>query len=369
MKIIILQENLFSVLKEASLFIPSSPPISILENFLLVAEKNTIKVLASSLSCGIQKTTRAKVEKEGKICINAKAFFSFINQLSPGKTEIFLDKKQLIVRTDNARAAFNSMAADEFPSLEEGRERQKIEKEELVKIARLVAFAAATEETRAVLMGVVFGEKEERGMVVATDGFRLSLLTTEKPTLGSSKEEVIVPARLFIDLTKIIPGTEEVFIGKGKEKGKLIFSWKDTLINVQLIEGKFPDFERIIPQHFSARAVLEKDKFEHLVRTSAVFASASANIVRLTIKKEEIEISASSPQIGSNKGRATAQTEGEEQKIAFNSGFLLDFLKSADGAEEIIFETSGSLKPGVFKIKKEPGYLHIIMPVRVQEET
>lgn len=367
MKATILQENLLNILKEAILFVPSSPPLLILENVLLTGEKNSIKAVATDLSIGIQKKTRAKIEKEGAVCVNAKNLLSFVSQLTPGKVEISLDKNSFILKTKNNQATFNTISPEDFPPLEESKEKQKTAKEELAKIANQVAFAAATEETRAVLTGVKLEEKEGKVRAVATDGFRLSIVTMKEPFLRKGKEETIIPARLFMDIMRIMP-EEEIFVGRGKEKGRMVLSWADTLINVQLIEGKYPDFERIVPQQFASRAVIEKDKFEHLVRMAAVFARESANIVRLTLKKENIEVSANSPQIGSNSGRIAVKTEGEEQKIAFNHRFLLEFLKSAEGTEEIVFETSGPLKPGVFKLKGKPEYLHIIMPVRVQEE-
>lgn len=368
MKVTILQENLLKILKDVSLFVPSSPPLSILENILLVAEKNSLKAVATDLSIGMRKKKRAKVKKEGETCINAKNLLSFVSQLLPGKVDVFLEKNMLVLKTGNIQASFNTFPPEDFPSLEESKEKKKTAKKELEKIAKHVAFAAATEDTRAVLTGVKIEKKGEKERAVATDGFRLSIVEMEEPLLKKGKEEIIIPARLFSDLIKSVPEEEEVFIGTGEEKRRIVLSWEETLVNAQLIEGKFPDFEKIIPQQFTTRAVIEKEGFEHLVRTAAIFARESANIVRLMLKKDTIEVSANSPQIGSNRSKYPAQTEGEEQRVAFNNRFLLEFLKSAAGEEEIIFETSGPLKPGVFRIKGKPEYLHIIMPVRVQEE-
>ena len=110
----------------------------------------------------------------------------------------------------------------------------------------------------------------------------------------------------------------------------------------------------------------KKEFFLKALKVAAIFARDSANIVRFKIEKNAIVISANSPQIGENKTRVEAKVEGEEQEIAFNYRFLLELLSNIK-EEEIIFEMTGSLNPGVFKTPNDPSYLHVIMPVRVQE--
>lgn len=365
MKLTILQENLLSTLKDVFPFVPSSPQLPLLENILLEAKKNEILINATDLSLGIRKRTRAKVEKEGSCCIKAKSLLSFISQLAPGKTEMTVENGTMQISSGATQAKINTADTEGFPTPKEAKkEKGEIRREMISQIAEEVAFAAAQDETRVVLTGVKIEKAGEKERAVATDGFRLSVKELEEKILGK-EEEMIMPARLFAEISRIAGEEKKLQMSRDKG-GTLIVSWKDTLLNAQLIEGKFPDFERIIPDKFTTRAVFDKEEGERLIKTAAVFARESANIIRLSITKKGIEISANAPQVGSNKSVLSAQVDGEENKAAFNHRFLLDFLRSAKG-EEIIFEMTEPLKPGVFKAKNNPSFLHIIMPVRVQD--
>jgi DNA polymerase-3 subunit beta len=265
------------------------------------------------------------------------------------------------------KAEFNTQEAGEYPRLEEHKKKRKIEMKEIKEIAKKVAYAAAKDETRVVLTGIRVEKKGEGERVVATDGFRLSIKEIKKGFLGKDALGVNIPARLFNELDKHAGEEKDIFFEIEKEGKSIIVSWNGALINAQLIGGEFPDFERIVPKDFNTRVIIDKEDLERAIKTAAVFARESSSIIRLLVKKNKILVSANSPQAGKSKSEVLARVQGEEKKMAFNYRFLLDFLKSADG-EEIIFEMTDPLKPGVFKVKNDPSYLHIIMPVRVQEE-
>lgn len=368
MELTVLQENLSSALKDMSPFIQGTLPVPLLENILIQVENNKLKISATDLLIGIQKEIRAKILKEGKICVNARRFSSFINQIPPGKIDILLEKTQLLVKTERTQAEFNTVAPDDFPSLEPISQKNIIKKELIKEVSQQITGAASTDEARNVLTGISFENKNGRTRIAATDGFRLSLKEIEGELIKEGTESLIVPARLFADIAKIIPGDKDLYFELGENKTLLKIAWEETLVNVQLIEGTFPDFERIVPSGFVTQVIVDKDSFERIIKTAAIFAQESSNIVKVVFKEDFIEVSANSPKVGINTNRVAAVIDGEEQKIAFNFRFLLDFLKSVE-SEEIIIQLSGSLKPCVFRAKGREDYLHIIMPVRVQEET
>lgn len=365
MLLTILQENLADGLKTVSSFVPSSPQLPLLESLLIRAEKGTLSFTATDLSIGARVKARAKVEEEGALAVKAKNFVSLVNQLPPGKILLKKEENKLIVESEKTRAEFNISEPDDFPKLKEGEEKATLNKEQLREVSEKVCFAAAGDETRAVLTAVKIEKRNGEQRTIATDGFRLSVKELKKEFV-SEEEDVLVPARLFPELVRIIQPEEKIGIGKEKEGKTLILTFGDVLINAQLIEGVYPEFEKIIPQNFSTRAVFDRKEFDRSVRTAAIFARESSNIVRLKFEDNRIEISANSPQVGAHKTKFPAKIEGEDLKAAFNHRFLLEYLKSAAG-EEIVFESAGPLKPGVFKNPDDPTYLHIIMPVRVQE--
>jgi DNA polymerase-3 subunit beta len=263
-----------------------------------------------------------------------------------------------------------------------------------------VCFAAATDEGRPVLGGVllVLGEKED--VFVATDGFRLSLKKrkTERDS-GSEERKLILPARTLTEISRII-GEKGVELGedgrvdlgkkagmskKGekesagsllalvtKESNQVIFRYGQADIVSRLIDGQFPNFEKIIPTSFSTKAVFDKEDLQKAVKQASVFARDTANIVRFKVlpsspqKNSCLQVNAGTAQVGETKSEIEAEVEGVENEIAFNLRFLLDLLNNVS-YDRLSLEMSGPLSPGVFRPAEDDSYLHIIMPVRLQQ--
>lgn len=366
MKASVLQENLNNALKSLTGFVPTNPQLVILENMFLKASKGKIIFSATDLSVGIYKEARAKVDEEGEICIPFKNLSAFVNQLPAGKIDLSVENNILTIKTEKISAEFNGVDSKGFPVVVRGEKKNKINRKTIAGIAQTVAFCAASNESRVVLTGVLI-EKTENGIrAVATDGFRLSVKNIKEKDMTINQERVIVPARFFIDTTRIVNEEVELYLEIDDNKKAITVSWEDTTISSQLIEGEFPDFERIIPQSHTTKAVLDKEEFGHLIKTASIFARESANIIRIEIENTELKISANSPQVGKNISSMQIETEGEGQKVAFNHRFLLDLVRAIE-EKELIFEINGPLKPGVFRISGKEDYLHIIMPVRVQD--
>jgi DNA polymerase-3 subunit beta len=176
----------------------------------------------------------------------------------------------------------------------------------------------------------------------------------------------IIPARALSEVAKL--GLEEkeektIRVGLAGEK-QAGFIIGDTTLLTRLLDGEYPNFERIIPKMFTTRALIEKEPFLRAVRSAAIFARDNANIVRLSLDKQKLVVSANAPQVGENKVELEAKIDGDGGEIAFNSRFLIDFLTNFP-EEEFLFEMTGALNSGVFKPVKDDSFLHIIMPVRV----
>lgn len=362
-----LQENLVRSLSVASRFIPSRPQLPILSNILLSARQGRLKLEATNLESGIIFQIGAKIEKEGEITAPAKTLTEFVNLLPADKIELTLVDNILKISCQKYEASINGLSAAEFPPLPtaSGKPSFSFETKEISPPVTQVAFAAAQDESRPVLSGVkIFNGK--KGLVfVATDGYRLSL--KELPGNSFSPIDIILPARTLLEVVRIIGEEREEKLGLEITKGanQAIFSLSSVDIVCRLLEGQFPDFEKIIPTSFSSRVVLPRGEFLAAVKTASIFAREAANIVRFKIQGSRFKVSASAPQLGENETEVEARVEGEEGEIAFNCRFLFDYLNVVP-QEEIIFEMSGPLSPGVFRAAGDETFLHIIMPVRIQ---
>jgi DNA polymerase-3 subunit beta len=148
------------------------------------------------------------------------------------------------------------------------------------------------------------------------------------------------------------------------EENQVLFELADSRITSRLLEGQFPDYEKIIPPSFNTRAQLATEEFLQAVRLASIFARDSASIVHLNLDAEKpLVLSATTAEVGEGKTEVEAKVEGEPLEIAFNSKYLTDVLSNLR-SEEVIFEASGALNPGVIKPSPATNYLHLIMPVR-----
>lgn len=363
-----LQENLTKGLSIVSRFVSSRPQLPVLANILLSVHQGKLKLGATNLESGIILQVGAKVEKEGEITVPAKTLTELIDSFPADKIEFTLVENNLKINCQKFQATINGLSATEFPPLPSsgGKPTTSFKAEEVSLPISQAAFAAAQDESRPVLSGVkVFGGG--KGLVLAaTDGYRLSVKELPGVRL-SSPIDIVLPARTLLEVARIL-GEEkekEFSFEITEEANQAIFSLSNAEIVCRLLEGQFPDFEKIIPRSFASRAVLAKEEFLSAVRTASIFAREAANIVKFQILNDKFQIGANAPQVGENTTIVEAKIEGEGGEIAFNSRFLLDYLNVVP-QEEIIFEASGPLSPGVFKPVGDETFLHIIMPVRVQ---
>lgn len=368
MKILILKENFVRALSVVGKGISLRPQLPILSHILLKATKNRLEFLSTNLELGIIYQTSAKIEEEGEVAVPGKLLTEFINSLAADKLEITATDKNLEIKTETSHASFAIGNPADFPTFPQiVTFDRKLPFSKIKDSIIRTAFAASTDEGRPVLTGVRTRITDGKLSISATDGYRLS--KEEVIVMGKNETlEVIIPAQSLLEVVRIAQElkTEELDISIIENKNQVVFSLPDTKIYSRLIDGEFPNVEKIIPDSFKTRVILDKELFFQAVKTTSIFARGAANIVKIKIEKEGIRLSANTPQVGEETDYIEAKIEGEESEVAFNFRFLLDLLNNFP-EKELVFESSGPLSPGVFRPKTdEISFLHIIMPVRVQ---
>ncbi|PIS08888.1 DNA polymerase III subunit beta [Candidatus Beckwithbacteria bacterium CG10_big_fil_rev_8_21_14_0_10_34_10] len=380
MKASILQENLQKGLNLTSRAINSRVNLPILGNILISTKEAKIKLTATNLEISINVFLPAKKERSGQFTIPAKDITEFVSSLPTGRVDLEEKKEKLELVSGSYRAIFNGMSAAEFPqvpSLVDGKKedvlkKTKIDTKSFIKAVNYVNFAAAQDENRPVLTGVRLSFEESNLQLVATDGYRLSLkkIKLEKkidfPTL-------IIPARALGEVVRIITSNdsngedEKLVLSITKDKTQVIFSYADTEVIARLIEDKYPDFSKIIPDKGENMAIIDREEFYKAIKAASIFARKSANIVKFTFFNNNMTIEANAPEIGENEIKIGIRYKGDKEQIAFNYRFIQDFLSNFD-QESLSLEISGPLKPGLFKGEKDNSFLHVIMPVRLQDK-
>jgi DNA polymerase-3 subunit beta len=375
-KVSCLQENLAKGLSIVGRAVASRSTLPVLSNVMLATDNGRLKLSATNLELGINCWVGAKVEDEGATTVPARLLTDFVNSLPPEQIDM-----ELSVRTQtlNARCArfeanIKGIDAQEFPiipTLEDGESAIRLEPEDLRHMIDQVVFAAATDESRPILTGVLARFDGERLTMAAADGFRLSVRSASLGQTVDQPIEVIVPARALGELARISADQEEwVEVIITPARNQILFHMQDVDLVSQLIEGKFPDYRQIIPSSHTSRTVLDTSGFLKAARVSHLFARDSANIVRVEIDPGNeltpghITLAATSAELGDNVGQLDAMVEGNAVEIAFNAKYLIEVLSVVDTAQ-VALETTSPSSPGVLRLIGDEDFIHVIMPMHL----
>jgi DNA polymerase III subunit beta len=377
-KVSCLQENLARGLSIVGRAVASRSTLPILANVLLATDHGRLRLSATNLEIGINTWVGAQVEGEGAITIPARLLADFVNSLPPERVDMRLDEETqtLNLRCAKFDANIKGIGAAEFPSVPTATanaEPLKLEPQTLRQLIEQVAFAAATDESRPILTGVLAEFNGQGLTMAAADGFRLSVRTAVLDQPAEEGIRVIVPARALAELGRVIGDQEEpVLVMMTSAASQILFHMKDVDLVSQLIEGRFPDYQQIMPQDCQTRTVLDRSSFLNAARVSYLFARDSGNIVKLEIIPGETEgligghvtLAATSQELGDNIGELDASVDGDPVEIAFNAKFLIDVLSALDSAQ-VVLETSTASSPGLFRAVGDEDFTHVIMPMHI----
>ncbi len=368
MKLTVLQTNLKKAVSFTTKIVSTRTQLPILSNILLETKEGRLKITATNLETNIGFWIGATIEEEGSITIPARVFWEIINTFTCEKVELVLENMMLKIKYGRSQATLSGISATEFPPFAEIDEDkiQKTPRIVLEKSLPFVTVAASQDESKPLLTGIRIANKNNQTVFVATDGFRLALRKLE--ILKGFEEGVVMSAKAMLEMLHLVveEKEEEVGVVFSADKNQIVFVLKNSQIATRLIEGEYPPYERIIPSAFTTKTIFQKEGLLQAVKLASKYARESSYIFKIKIANNTALVSANTPQVGENKTEVEVVQEGEGGEIAFNARFFLDMLNSFP-EEEIVFEMNGPLAPGVFRPRKDQSFLHIIMPVMVQE--
>lgn len=377
MKLTCLQENLKRGLATVSHAVAGKSTLPVLANVLLATDGGRLKLAATNLEVGITHWIGAQVQEEGAITVPAKLLADVIGGLPNDRVTITLDARTQTIKVECGRFTSNikGIEADEFPTIPTIADKQPaavLQPDVLREAIGQVAFAAAADDTRPVLAGVLVRMRENRLFMAAADGFRAATRIVTLPEPVSQQAEFIVPARALEELARIAgeaQGTISITLAPGGSQ--VLFHTETTELVSRLIDGKFPDVERIIPQQYLTRTILDTAELAKAVKLASYFAAASQNVIKLTMEPGgelgpgKLVISANAAEVGDNTGEIDGMIHGEGGQIALNVKYLSELLSSVKSAQ-IALETQSAQSPGVFKPVGQDSYVHIIMPMSIR---
>jgi DNA polymerase-3 subunit beta len=360
MKLQVTQENLSKALGSVARIANSRNTLPILSNVLLKTDNNRLSIAATNLDIAITHHIGSKIESTGAITAPARLMQDFVGSLPDQILNLDLKDNKLNITTDKYQSTINGMPAEEFPVMPaiKGDNLWKVEAHEFKKALQQVVFAASSDDARPVLTGVYFYSDNGNVIAAATDSYRLA-----EKKLGKSKQQInfLVPASAASDLLRIISDSDKD-VAVTHDEQQVLFQVGDVTMVARLIEGHYPDYKKLIPTKFSTTAKLSRSDFINIAKVSSLFARESAGSITIKTEAGSVSINSIASQVGENTASADATVDGGGE-VTLNSRYLLDAL-NAFSSEEVEFCFNGKLEPCIIQSKEEPGYTHLIMPLR-----
>jgi len=375
MKITLLQENFRASLLYVSKAISTKPQLPILNSLLLKVNKQGLELAATDLYLGIRTTVYGEVDTEGSLVIPSKMLLESIQSLGAGKITLEADGTILKITSAKSKVEIHGQSSDEYPAFpEKGGQELSLSLEQISLIDTYTRFSAGVDPTRMVLTALLFIFKPEGLEVVSTDGFRLSVLKHALEGHGL-EGSYLIPSKAIAEVVRIMTTEQAVAVSLllSRDLKQALFTINQTEVFVRLIEGDYPPYEKIIPADFGLKAQWDGAEFTAQIKRAMVFARESSNIIKLSLEKDKVLITANSSLQGTYSGEmdltwleGVTESPGQIATIAFNAKYLQDFLSNVQ-PETMWFGMNESLKPAVMRPQGQGHYSYIVMPFRVNE--
>ena len=375
MRVSCLQENLAKGLSIVSRAVAARSTLPVLGNILITTDNGRLKLSATNLEIGITCWIGAKVEEDGATTVPARTFVDLINALPQDRVDMELAVKTQTLSVTCGRFANNIKGVDaqEFPIIPQPDEDNAIHIAPgvLRQMIEQVVLAAAADESRPILTGVLAKFSGKQLTLAAADGFRLSVKTALLEDGVDEPLEVIIPARALAELGRISGEQEDpISITVTPQRSQILFHLSNIDLVSQLIDGKFPDYNAIIPKSSTTKTVVDTLQLLKACKAANVFAREAANIAKINITPGDeltpghVTIGATSAETGDNAGDLDATVTGSPVEIAFNVKYLIDVLGVA-GTSQVSLETTNASSPGVVRPLGDDSFTHVIMPMHI----
>jgi DNA polymerase-3 subunit beta len=372
MRFEIILEKFVKALSISQKAISAKATLPVLGNVLLEADKGRLKISATDLERSISVWVGAKIIEDGAITVPAKILYEFSSSLKNTQVSIFSEKGFLIIEADGIHSKIAGMAPEEFPKLpqeENGIEICEIPSKLLLDAVSKVSFSSASEDSRPILTGIQISINENNITAVAVDGFRLAEITFNLANPLKSERRFVVPAKSLAEICRVAYQSGELSkIGIFEADNMIYISGDDIFTTIKLLEGDFPDYQKIIPSDFVSKAKFVASDFSQCIKTAGVFAKDESRITKISLNssQKELCVSSQTQEVGEFVAKIKADCQGEDLVLAFNARFLGEFLGAlGDLEEELELSSLGALSPALFVPSKATNYRYVVMPVRI----
>lgn len=368
MKLFCSQRDLDAALNIVNKAISPNNTLPVLNNILIKAEGKRLNFSSTNLEIAISCSIEADVRGEGAITVPAKLITGYISLLTDQKVELSVGGDvSLSVESNTSHTKIKCISSDEFPLI------PKIEKEQEFSVAtedfyeaiNEVVFSASMNTSRPVLSGVFLSVGPAGLKMVATDSYRLAERTMEVSSKPAEAVSCIVPAKTMMELGKILGKSSDKEVKVVISKNQILFSIGDIELISRLIDGKFPDYEKIIPSDKKTKIEVSVEDLSLVLKRVSLFARENNNSVKMAATNDgKLIVSSEETKVGEEKAEVLIKIDGENNKVSLNSQYLLDVLTYIND-DKIVLIMNDKVSPALIKPVKRDNYSYIIMPLKV----
>lgn len=372
MKFTIERATLLKTLSHVQSIVEKRNTIPVLSNVRIEALNDGISFKATDMDTEITEITDAKITEQGATTAPAHMLYDIVRKLSDG-SEVELtfpdEKGQLSIASGRSKFSLSTIAVEDFPviSADSLPTNFAMPKEDLKDVIDRTQFAASTEETRYYLNGLYIHAKTEGETkvlrIVATDGHRLACVESPLPAGAEKMAGVIVPRKTVAEIRKLLDDTESENVSISLSDNKIRFTLEDVTLTSKLIDGTYPDYERVIPTDNDKVLELDVKELSSAVDRVSVVAERT-RAIKLITGKNHVVLTTSSPDLGSALEELEAKYESEALEIGYNFRYLLDILAEIKG-ETVKISLSDASSPSVIHDTSDSSAIYVLMPMRV----
>lgn len=374
MKLTIERAELLKSLAHVQSVVERRNTIPILSNVLLEADGEALSLTATDMDLTIVEKTGAEIGQPGATTVPAHTFYDIVRKLPDGaQVEIEADGEagRVVIRAGRSRFTLATLPREDFPS--PGSEELPISfslpEERLKAIIDRTRFAVSTEETRYYLNGIyLHASRSDDGdstlRAVATDGHRLARIDVERPDGAGDMPGVIIPRKTITELRKLIDETDGE-ISLSLSESRICFAFDNLVLTSKLIDGTFPDYDRVIPVGNDKVMEVDRKVFTQAVDRVSTISSEKSRAVKMVVESGNLTLSASSAEAGTASEEIEISYDSTSIEIGFNSKYLLDITQQIEG-QTAEFTMMDSSSPTIIRDSADPRALYVLMPMRVQ---
>ncbi len=343
----------------------------ILANVLIKASAERVELRATDLDIEVSEYISAMVEQEGATTVPAHTFYEIVRKFSDGaQVDLEIEDSQMLISSGRSKFHLSCLDADGFPDLksEEFSHEFMIKAQDLRQLIDRTQFAISNEETRYYLNGIYLHslliDDEEKLRTVATDGHRLARTQIKAPNGAADIEGIIIPRKTVGEIQKLLDGLDDE-IKIELSESKIRFSLDSLTLLSKLIEGTFPDYERVTPKDNDKIMKVNRQEFAAAVdRVSTIASERGGKAVKLIANQGQLELIVTNPDHGSANELLAVEFDEDNFEIGFNARYLLDIVAQIR-SDNVIFKFKDSGSPTLICEEDNQDALYVLMPMRV----